>query len=227
MDGCFATPGAIRAGVEDGLDPPLAITVGPLSGLALAVCGLPSVALFESWNRPAWLPAAITGRALVLATAEPEAHDVLEWIDTGTVRKRIHFAPYADAAAALASDPEAFAARVTGMLTLIHSCYSDPPGHEAAEPEPIGDGPAAAMEYARYVFAEYVEPPEPPGYVGGAWLWYGRALGCYREAWPEPWPGFGRCSECRVWITARTETAALALFEQHVRAGHMPPPCVA
>jgi hypothetical protein len=153
------------------------------------------------------------------ATAEPEAQDLLAWLDAGAVRKRMHLAPYREAAEALAGDPQAFAALVTGMLTLVRSCYPDPPAPKAAEP--IGDGPAAAaMECARTVFPEYVAPPSPPGYVDGAWLWYRPPPGCYREAWPEPWPGFGRYSECRVWIDARTEVAALALFEQHVHAGH-------
>jgi len=84
------------------------------------------------------------------------------------------------------------------------------------------DGPRAAMEYAASlpIFAEYQEPEPPPGYFGGAWLWYGRAGGCYRPAWPERWPGFGRCSECRTPIKANTEAKALALFREHVESGH-------
>jgi hypothetical protein len=118
------------------------------------------------------------------------AHDQIEQI----IRARYPHAP---------PEPEA-------TLTAV----AEPPAEDQI------DGPAAAMEYAATVFAEYVEPEPPAGYFGGAWLWYGRALGCYREKWPERWPGFGRCSECRAPIKASTEAKALALFREHVESGH-------
>jgi hypothetical protein len=99
-----------------------------------------------------------------------------------------------------AADPE-----TTGLLDCVDSTLKLYNGPGRKDGLPLADFDPAAAE-KRYVL--------------GAWLWYGRAMGCYPAAWPEKWPGYGRCSECRAPIKARTETTAFALFREHVESGH-------
>jgi hypothetical protein len=61
----FTTPGRSRR---------LAIVEGPIDALVLAACGLPAVALLgTSW--PSWLPGALAGRDVAIATDADEAGD--------------------------------------------------------------------------------------------------------------------------------------------------------
>ena len=61
----FTTPGR---------SPRLAITEAPMNALVLAACGLPAIAI-SGTTRPEWLPGALTGRNVALATDADEAGD--------------------------------------------------------------------------------------------------------------------------------------------------------
>jgi hypothetical protein len=66
--GAFWTPGAREARL-------VALTEAPIDALSLALCGLPSVAVFGS-NLPDWMPGAMhRRRVLVASDAEPEKGD--------------------------------------------------------------------------------------------------------------------------------------------------------
>lgn len=69
FSGAFWTPGAQEA-------PLLALTEAPIDALSLALCGLPSVAVFGS-NLPAWMPGALHRRRVFVASdAEPGKGDL-------------------------------------------------------------------------------------------------------------------------------------------------------
>ncbi len=66
--GAFWTPGAKEARL-------VALTEAPIDALTLALCGLPSVAVFGS-NLPAWMPGAMHRRRVFVASdAEPDKGD--------------------------------------------------------------------------------------------------------------------------------------------------------
>lgn len=76
--GVFSTPGALRTG-KDGLDGPVAITEGPLDAIALAVNGMPAIAICGAANVPAfeakngWLLSILAGKPVALALDNDEA----------------------------------------------------------------------------------------------------------------------------------------------------------
>lgn len=65
--GAFWTPGALDART-------LAIVEAPIDALSLAMAGVPALALFGC-NFPAWLPNAIQGRRILIASDADEAGD--------------------------------------------------------------------------------------------------------------------------------------------------------
>ena len=65
--GVFSTPGALKSRV-------IAVVEGPMDGLSLAFCHLPAVAMMgTSW--PDWLPEAIVGKQVLIATDADAAGD--------------------------------------------------------------------------------------------------------------------------------------------------------
>lgn len=65
--GVFATPGALRSRT-------VAVVEGPMDALALALCGLPAVAMIgTSWS--AWLPQALAHKSVLIATDADAAGD--------------------------------------------------------------------------------------------------------------------------------------------------------
>ena len=65
--GVFSTPGALKSRV-------IAVVEGPMDGLSLAFCHLPAVAMMgTSW--PDWLPEAIAGKQVLIATDADAAGD--------------------------------------------------------------------------------------------------------------------------------------------------------
>jgi Toprim domain-containing protein len=76
--GVFATTGALEAKL-------LAIVEAPIDALSLSACGVPALALLGTHNRPAWLPRALAGRTVLVATdsdepGEKAAAELTEWL---------------------------------------------------------------------------------------------------------------------------------------------------
>lgn len=230
--GVFSTPQALVKGLY-GRSGPIAVTEAPLDALALAMNGLSSIATFGAGNRQAWLVATLSGRDVVIATDDDDAGEKAErelrkWLRFGTEMTRIRFNGCKDAAEMLERFPEKFALCVEEAIKAanpLHRAVTSAVEAVSNLGTPSDDGLSlldAVDEHIELRPADLAPDPVEMGYVLGAWLWYGRSMGCYRPAWPEQWPGYGRCSECRESITARTEGEAHALFRRHVESGHTP-----
>jgi hypothetical protein len=114
--GVFSTPLALKKGLN-GDSGPVAITEAPLDAIALAMKGLPSIALFGAGNRQAWLVDSLAGRNVVIATDEDAAgnkaeKDLRDWLRRRTHKTRMRFYEYKDAAEMLERFPEKLALRV-------------------------------------------------------------------------------------------------------------------
>lgn len=123
--GVFSTPRGLEKG-RYGQGVPVAITEAPLDALALAMKGLPSVALFGAGNRQAWLRHALAWRYVLLAfdsdaAGEKAAQDALLWLNLGTTKTRVRFDPYKDAAEMLERAPERLAWLVEETLAQARS----------------------------------------------------------------------------------------------------------
>jgi hypothetical protein len=115
------TPGALGM-ASDGLDGPLGLVGDPLSALALAVSGMPSISLVEG-NRPGWLPERLKGVDLCFALgrsvdAQGET-EIVHWLGLDRVQHRIRFDPYQNAAEALEKMPEALSSMVWDMQQRV------------------------------------------------------------------------------------------------------------
>jgi hypothetical protein len=120
--GVFSTPLALKKGLN-GDSSPVAITEAPLDAIALAMKGLPSIALFGAGNRQAWLVDSLAGRNVVIATDEDAAGDKAEkdlrdWLRRRTHKTRMRFDEYKDAAEMLERFPEKLALRVEEAIQL-------------------------------------------------------------------------------------------------------------
>ena len=114
--GVFSTPLALKKGLN-GDSGPVAITEAPLDAIALAMKGLPSIALFGASNRQVWLVDSLAGRNVVIATdgdaaGDKAEKDLRDWLRRRTHKTRMRFDEYKDAAEMLERCPQKFALRV-------------------------------------------------------------------------------------------------------------------
>jgi len=85
----------------------------------------------------------------------------------------------------------------------------------------VCDQPEALRPSVTQEWLDHAETAIRSRCVLGTWLWYGNALGYFAPTdWAERWPGFGRCSACKVEIRAHREDEALDYFRDHVIAEH-------
>jgi hypothetical protein len=109
----FSTPNALvtHRRAEAG---PVAIVEAPIDAIALAQVGLPAVALFGAYNRPAWLRRALAYRDCVIATDDDEAgnqaaESLRAWLDLSPRKVRLFFGGAKDASELLERSPERLA----------------------------------------------------------------------------------------------------------------------
>jgi DNA primase len=125
--GVFSTPGALKTG-RDGLDGPIGITEAPLDALALAVSGMPAVALCGAENRVYWLRKAFARKDVVIAMdfdqkGEECAEKLRDFLNLGTSKRRMTFAGCKDAAELLEKDPAMLSTLVGDMVYAVRSRY--------------------------------------------------------------------------------------------------------
>jgi DNA primase len=180
--GVFSTPQAFAKGLY-GQGEPVAITEAPFDAVALAQNGLPSIAIFGSSNRQAWLRKALAGRDVILAfdddrAGEEAAEAFRTFLNRGTdTRTGLRFAPYKDAAEMLEKDPGALALLVEETLQQVRSWY----GVAIPEAEHVSDLLHVVSGIASSV-------PESEAEDGLSLLDYaGKVLG-WHEDWPEARP---------------------------------------
>jgi len=140
--GVFSTPLALKKGLK-GDSGPVAIAEAPLDAIALAMKGLPSIALFGASNRQAWLVDSLAGRNVVIATdgdvaGDKAEKDLRDWLRRRTHKTRMRFDEYKDAAEMLELFPEKLALQVEEAIRLADPlrCFA------ASRDKSVGADPA-------------------------------------------------------------------------------------
>jgi hypothetical protein len=123
----FSTPNALITNrrAEAG---PVGIAESPIDALALAMNGLPAIALFGAWNRPMWLRRALAYRDIIIATDDDKAGNqagemLRAWFDLSPRKVRLFFGGAKDASELLEKDPAALALLVEEAIRSANPLY--------------------------------------------------------------------------------------------------------